>query len=152
MEKGDFGNTITTGPDQYRFNRTFLDGEALRIFELKMTELVQETVSNLKIVMNHVVTYFGPKECLSKQKCYLRYKMIKPRRLTTKQYVGLVHDLNSRMAQLPPLFEYSQVLDENELVYSLANKAPRSHKAILIDQGLILKPQILTHLSSTASA
>ena len=61
--------------------------------------------------------------------------MIKPRRLTTRQYVGLVRDLNSRMAQLPPLFEDSQMLDESELVDSLANKAPRTHKAMLISQG-----------------
>ena len=86
--------------------------------------------------MNHVVTYFGPNECLSKQKRYLRYKMVKPRRLTTRQYVGLVRDLNSRMAQLPPLFEDSQVLEESELVEFLANKAPKSHKAMLINQGL----------------
>ena len=66
IEKGLAGNTITTGPNQYRFTRTFVDGEALRIFDLKSIELVQETVNNLKIVMNHVVTYFGPKECLSK--------------------------------------------------------------------------------------
>ena len=72
IEKGITGNAIITGPNQYRFTRTFLDGEALRIFDLKATELVQETVANLKIVMNHVVTYFGPKECLSKQKCYMR--------------------------------------------------------------------------------
>ena len=63
--------------------------------------------------------------------------MVKPPRLTTRQYVGLVRDLNSSMAQLPPLFEDSQVLYENELVYSLANKAPRSHKAMLINQGFI---------------
>ena len=135
IEKGLTANTITTGPNQYRFNRTFLDGEALRILDLKATELVQETVNNLKIVMNHVVTYFGPKECLYKQKRYLRYKMIKPRKLTTRQYVGLVHALNSRMAQLPPLFEDSQMLDDSELVNSLANKAPRTHKAMLIYQG-----------------
>ena len=85
--------------------------------------------------MNHVVTYFGPNECLSKQKRYLRYKMIKPCRLTTSQYVGLACDLNSRMAQLPPLFEDSQVLDESELVDSLTNKGPRSHKAMMIAQG-----------------
>ena len=85
--------------------------------------------------MNHVVTYFGPKKSLSKQKRYLRYKMIKPPRLTTRQYVGLVRDLNSRMAQLPPLFEESQMLDESELVDSLSNKAPRTHKAMLISQG-----------------
>ena len=92
-------------------------------------------VDNLKIVMNHVVTYFGPKECLSKQKRYLRYKMTKPHKLATRQYVGLVRDLNSRMAQLPPLFEDSQMLDESELVDSLSNKAPRTHKAMMIAQG-----------------
>ena len=85
--------------------------------------------------MNHVVSYFGPKSCLSKQKRYLRYKMIKPRRLTKMQYVGLFRDLNSRMDQFPPLFEDSQMLDESELVNSLANKAPRTHKAMLISQG-----------------
>ena len=49
--------------------------------------------------------------------------------------MGLVRDLNSRMAQMPPLFQESQKLDESELVDSLANKVPRSHKAMLIYQG-----------------
>ena len=35
IEKGLIGNAITTGPNKYRFTRTFLDREALRIFELK---------------------------------------------------------------------------------------------------------------------
>ena len=61
--------------------------------------------------------------------------MTKPRKMNTRQYVELVRDLNSRMAQLPPLFEDSQQLDESELVDSLANKAPRTHKAMLIAQG-----------------
>ena len=39
------------------------------------------------------------------------------------------------MSQLPPLFEESQKLDESELFDSLANKAPRTHKAMLIAQG-----------------
>ena len=61
--------------------------------------------------------------------------MTKPRKLTTRQYMGLVGDLNSRMAHLPPLFDESQVLEESELVDFLANKAPKSHKAMLINQG-----------------
>ena len=65
-------NNITMGPNQYRFTRTFLDGEVLRIFDLKLTELRCKTVSNLILVMDHAVTYFGPKECLSKQKLYIR--------------------------------------------------------------------------------
>ena len=68
IAQGLTGNNITTGPNQYRFTQTFLYGEALRIFDLKSTELHHETIANLNIVMNPVVAYFGPKECLSKQK------------------------------------------------------------------------------------
>ena len=49
--------------------------------------------------------------------------------------MGLVRGLNSRMAQLQPLFEDSQVIEESELVNFLVNKAPKSHKAMLINQG-----------------
>ena len=85
--------------------------------------------------MNHVGAYFGPKKCLSKQKYYICYKMKKPRKMTTRQYAGLVRDLNASMAQMPPLFDENQQLDNSELVDSLSNKAPRSHKAMLISQG-----------------
>ena len=36
---------------------------------------------------------------------------------------------------MPPLFDDNQKFDESELVDSLAKKAPRSHKAVLIYQG-----------------
>ena len=36
---------------------------------------------------------------------------------------------------MPPLFDKNQKLDESKLVDSLANKAPRSHKAMLISKG-----------------
>ena len=61
IAQGLTGSNITTGPNQYHFTRTFLDGEALRIFYLKSTELRHETVANLTLVMNHVFAYFGPK-------------------------------------------------------------------------------------------
>ena len=89
-EKGLIGNAITTGPNGFCFTRTFLEWEALRIFDLKAAELGQETVINLKTVFNHVVTYFGPNNCLSKQKRYMRYRLTNPRNLTTRKYVGLV--------------------------------------------------------------
>ena len=62
--------------------------------------------------------------------------MDKPQKLTTQKYVGLVRDLNSIMAQMPPLFNNNQQLDESEIVDSLANKALRTHKAMMISQGL----------------
>ena len=54
-------NDITTVPNQYRFTETFLNGEALRVFDLKATEFHQEMVVNLVLVMDHAVAYFVPK-------------------------------------------------------------------------------------------
>ena len=136
ISQGLTGNNITTGPNQYCFTWTSLDGELLRIFNLKWTELHHETGGNLILVMDPVVTYFGPKECVSKQKRYIRYKMEKTHEYATRQYVVLVYDLNIRMTHMPPLFDKNWQLDESELVDSLANKALRIHKAMLISQGL----------------
>ena len=61
IAQGFPGENITTGPNQYRFTQHFLDGELLRIFNLKLTELCHKTVANLILVIDHVVTYFGPK-------------------------------------------------------------------------------------------
>ena len=61
IAQGLTGKSITTGPNQYSFTQTFLDGEALQILDLKSTELRHETVSNLILVIDHIVTYFGPK-------------------------------------------------------------------------------------------
>ena len=85
--------------------------------------------------MDNVVKFFWPKECLSKQKRYIGYRMKKPQNPSTRQYVGLVCDLNSRMAQIPPLFNNNQLLDESKLMNSLANKAPKSNNVIIILQG-----------------
>ena len=45
--QGLTGNNITMGPNRYHFTLTFLDGEALHIFDLKSTEFRHETVANL---------------------------------------------------------------------------------------------------------
>ena len=49
--------------------------------------------------------------------------------------MGLVRDLNSKMSQIPPLFNDNKQLDESELVNSLAKTLSRSHKAMMISQG-----------------
>ena len=61
--------------------------------------------------------------------------MEKDRNPTTRQYVGLVRDLDSRMAQMPLLFNDNQQLDESKLMNSIVNKVPRSYKAMIILQG-----------------
>ena len=99
-----------------------------------------ETVANLVLVMDHVVTYFGPIECLSKQKHCTRYKIEKSLKLTTRQYVELVRDINLIMAQMPPLTNDNQQLDESEIVDLLANKTPRINKSMMISQAKNRRP------------
>ena len=48
----------------------------------------------------------------------------------------MVCDLNLIMEKMPPLFNDTQQLDEYEIVDLLAKKAPRTHKARMISQGL----------------
>ena len=47
----------------------------------------------------------------------------------------MVCDLRVSITHMTPLFQENQQLDESELVESLANKAPSSHKCMLISQG-----------------
>ena len=49
--------------------------------------------------------------------------------------MGLVCDIHSRMAQMPPLFEKYQNLDESKLVDPLANKSAKNPQGMLISQG-----------------
>ena len=51
IAQGLNGKNITTWANQYSFNRTFLDWEALSIFDSKSTELRHKTVANLIVVM-----------------------------------------------------------------------------------------------------
>ena len=69
--------------------------------------------------------------------------MKKPCKLNKSKYAGLVRDLNSRTAHMPPLFDENQQLDESELVDYLAKKAPRNHKAMLISEGFSPKQDIM---------
>ena len=135
ITQGLNGKNITTVTNQYPFKRTLLNPEARSIFDLKLTGLRHETISNLILVMDHVVAYFGQKECLSKQNNYTHNKIEQHSNITTRQYVGLVHDFSSIMAHIPPLFNDNQQVDESELMVSLSNKAPIRHKAMLISQG-----------------
>ena len=111
MVQGLTGSNTTTGPNQYRFTQSFFDREAFCIFDWKLTEFCHKTVSNLIFDMDHVMTYFGPDKCLSNQKRYINYKMVKPQKITTRQYVGLVCDRNSRMAHMISLFHDNSQLD-----------------------------------------
>ena len=135
IKEGLVGNHITQGPNQYRYTRSFLAGEALRVFNEKARSHTGETVANLNLTMNELVTFFTPRECLSKQKRYIRYAMRKPYDITTRQYIGSVRNLNERCVEMPPHFNATQKLTETELVDIVADRAPKSHKKELVSDG-----------------
>ena len=61
ISQGLNGNNITTRSNQYRFTRTFLDGEALLIFDLKSNELRHKTFSDLILVNGSYCDLFWTK-------------------------------------------------------------------------------------------
>ena len=54
---------------------------------------------------------------------------------STRQYVGAVNTLNSKFTSLPPAYNDTQAIKDNELLDVLASQAPQSHKDMLTDQG-----------------
>lgn len=142
IKSGVLGNNVTTGPNQYAYWRQCLAGEALRKFNEFATNVGTETIANLLIVEQRLITEFAPRDVLSRESRYMRYHMRKPYGRTTRQYVGAVHTLNETLSKMPPLFDHIQKIPSPELLDILASKAPQSHKAMMIEQGF--DPQTAT--------
>ena len=59
------------------------------MFDFKSAELRHKTFANLIVVMNHVVTYFGPRECISNQKHYIRLQKWENTQAHQKEVCGI---------------------------------------------------------------
>ena len=135
IKAGVRGNNVTTGPNQYAYWRACLGGEALRKFNEFMATVGTETTANLILVEQRLVREFAPRDVLTRQARYMRYDMRKPSGETTRKYVGAVGTLNETLKELPPLYDASQKIADQELLDILASKAPTSHKAMMIEHG-----------------
>jgi hypothetical protein len=135
IKAGVRGNNVTTGPNQYAYWRACLGGEALRKFNEFSTTVGTETTGNLVLVEQRLVREFAPRDVLTRQARYMRYDMRKPSGETTRKYVGAVGTLNETLKELPPLYDASQKIADQELLDILASKAPTSHKAMMIEHG-----------------
>ena len=124
IKEGVIGNNVTTGPLQYAYWRGCIEGTFLRKFEEFASQVGTETSIHLYDVEKRLVGYFAPREVLSQQARYIRYKMRKPKDATTRQYVGAVHTLNNHLEKLPPAFAAGQKIPITDLMDILASKAP----------------------------
>jgi hypothetical protein len=135
IKEGVAGNNVTTGPLQYQYWRTCLDGTALSKFNEFAVQVGNETTAHLVLVERRLVTYFAPREVLSQQARYIRHYMRKPAGISTRQYVSAVHVLNNMIGQLPPAFEANQKILEPDLMDILVSKAPKTHRELMVEQG-----------------
>ena len=142
IKEGVIGNNVTTGPLQYQYWRTCLDGTALNKFNEFATQIGTETTALLILVERRFVAFFAPREVLNSQTRYIRHYMRKPFDVSTRRYVGAVHTLNNALEQLPPSFDASQKILDQDMMDILASNAPKKHKELMTDQGF--DPQTAT--------
>ena len=142
IKEGVVGNNVTTGPLQYNYWRGCLEGTALRKFNEFAANVGTETSAHLIEVEHRLISYFAPREVLSQQARYIRYRMRKPEDANSRQYVGAVHTLNESMEKLPPAFADTQMIPQADVMDILASKAPKSHKDLMTTHGF--DPQTAT--------
>jgi hypothetical protein len=76
--------------------------------------------------MNAVVAFVSPHKVLEKQKRYMRCHCRKPKEMKTRVFVNHLTRINYKeIVHLPPRFNYTQSLPEDELVDIVVNSIPR---------------------------
>jgi hypothetical protein len=76
--------------------------------------------------VNQVVAYVSPHKVLEKQKTFMRRQCRKPKTMKTRVFVNhLVRINDQEIIHLPPRFDVSQCLSEEELIDIVVNAIPR---------------------------
>ena len=101
IDEGIKGNNIKTGPNQYAYFHTFLDGEAKRQFKVLRNSKASLTTNSLKDVKNELISYFCPKDVLIHQQAYMRYNLERPANKSVREFVYAATTLNDQMSKLP---------------------------------------------------
>lgn len=127
------GQNVTTGPGQYNLTRKLMDGDALMVFNLKATEVGNETVTNYKIVMAAVTAHVFPLKALQTQKRYMRRFLRKPRDMKAREFVSRVCEINELLTEFPEADEASK-LPRDELLDLMEFGMPGSWQKAMILQ------------------
>ena len=125
------GQNVTTGPGQYNLTRKLLDGDALMVFNLKATEVGNETVTNYKTVMAAVTAHVFPLKALQTQKRYMRRFLRKPRDMKAREFVSRVCEINELLTEFPEADDDSK-LPRDELLDLMEFGMPGSWQKVMI--------------------
>ena len=95
------GQGITDGPGKYNLTRKLLDGDALMVFNVKATQLGNETNQHYEQVMQALAEHVFPIKALQTQKRFMRRFLRKPRDMKARDFVSRVCEINEMLNQFP---------------------------------------------------
>ena len=95
------GQGITDGPGKYNLTRKLLDGDALMVFNVKTTQIGNETNVNYERVMDALTEHVFPLKALQTQKRFMRRFLRKPRDMKARDFVSRVCEINEMLNQFP---------------------------------------------------
>ena len=125
------------GPSQYTLARRLLDGEALRVFNEKASEVGAEMVIHLEQCLNTVTENVFLSNALRDQKRFIRHFLFKPHEVSIKEFKTRLHELNSQLEFYPPFNGAAQKLEEDAIKEVLEFAIPRRWEKAMLLQGFI---------------
>ena len=129
LKKVIAGQNIAGGPGRYRLVRDLVQGRHLFDFNTFAQELGAETIPHFDQCIRRLGLQIFPKQSKSRQIFALR-NLIKPDKLTIRDFVGRLRDISGKMDEVDPLG-----LDEDDWKDILVRAMPEQYVRRMFDHG-----------------
>ena len=127
------GTNITSTPGKYNMACRIFTGYAKQIFETKDAELGNRDDANFQLCLQAVVTAICPPKMLQKQHLWMRRELKQPHDMSAREFSTHVVTMNNKLEKVPPLFNDTQKLGEDELILnSFYALHPETHNHMLL--------------------
>jgi hypothetical protein len=109
------GQNVSDAAGKYAMTRRLLEGDALAAFNKAATATGNETNTNYSTTMRALATHIFPKNALALQRQWFHRFMRKPSKHTMREYVARVIEINEMLAEFPPGFNPTQLIQDDEM-------------------------------------
>ena len=131
------GQAITTGPAQYAMLRTLLRGDALRVFDNRATHHGNETVANMRLVLNDLGEHVFPVRSLVKQKRHMRRFIRKPADMPAREFLACLIEMNEDLNAFPP-YAANQNLSDDEMLEIAEFALPVKWQKAMVEHDILI--------------
>ena len=149
FEKVVKGQNLTSAVAKYTMMRMLLQGDALRVFESKVTGLV-ETQANFVDCLNAVSKHEFPCHALLRQKRYMRHYMCKPRSMKMREYATTVIERRDDFKYFPD-YTTADKFDDDKLCDVVEFGSPAVWQNTMLIQGFDITDHTLDKLVDSVS-